>query len=288
MKRNKKEGVTMKIVDNLNKKINFDFLMESMSNIAESLNTEALSLEHRSNYYAPSADELRFTLEGFLYFDNAMPQVNLVNEVSKHSNLIEKNGFKKKSLSLNNKLIEYYANKDDENMIIFEDPFSKNFILRYENDFMEEKEASSINYENNYLQESVLDVLKEKDAYAYADVSSSKVTKLAEKILNKNNITLGNSLIKEHLSAIAFDMSKELNECYSDLYDIVYTEDVVAGNILPRLTFIDKEFKSAEGTIYLAYKESYNNKYDIIAVKVYADDEISENLDKFFPNIVEY
>ena len=278
----------MSINENINEKINFDFLMEFVSETAKNLNNKALELEHRSSYYAPTKDELRFSLESFLYYDYARPKLTLVKELSEHKNLIEEAGFKKNSLKFNNKLVEYYTNNDDENLIIYEDPFSKNFILRYENDFMSEKKDLRIRYENDYLTESVISILKVNDAYSYANVTSSNVNKLAEKIMNQHCLHSDNSLLKEQLASYAFELSERLYETFDDMYHLVYSEDVVNNNILPRITFIDKELNSAEGTIIFAYKESYNSQYQPVIVKVYADEEIDERLNEIFTSNMIY
>lgn len=248
------------IMDQLDRSMNFSYIVENLTNIAYDLITESKKEENR--YSEVLKEDLSFECENFLYDVKAYPTIKLENSIlDKHEDLILKN-FNKKEIIIENDTITYYEYKNDNNILISIDPLTEELVLRYNNNFINEKADLVLEDLTDTRKEKVSNFLLKENTLAEIDNLEALFEESTVKYDN-----LGCILEDYAIKYIAnrYDILKHNNE----LVEITYNEIVSEGKIIPIVGCINTFTEEILSMYAVQPKADYNNKYFYTLEEIY-------------------
>lgn len=248
------------IMDQLDRSMNFSYIVENLTNIAYDLITESKKKENR--YSEVVKEDLSFECENFLYDVKAYPTIKLENSIlDKHEDLILKN-FNKKEIIIENDTITYYEYKNDNNILISIDPLTEELVLRYNNNFINEKADLVLEDLTDNRKDKVSNFLLKENTLAEIDNLEALFEESTVKYDN-----LGCILEDYAIKYIAnrYDILKHNNE----LIEITYNEIVSEGKIIPIVGCINTFTEEILSMYAVQPKADYNNKYFYTLEEIY-------------------
>lgn len=238
-------------------------LTESISNEAYNLIKDFRLTNHRHNY--PNIEDLQYECESFIYDLKAYPTIKLPKDILKNEEIILKY-FNPKSLIIENKLVNFYENKNDGNLRLYQSPLDKEFYLKYNNRFMEEKKSIKNEFDSKLTNERITNFLKESNTCGEVEGLSS----LSESIMNKakEGIELGDFILEEYAMVYISENYNSLKEFNEDC-EIAYGELLSESTVVPTISYVDELSDEIESVFKLECKKVYGNKYKYFLKSIY-------------------
>ena len=253
------------VMNKLNELMNFSYVSESVSKIAYEMTKELRVRENRFNENRLLQEELQFECENFLYDIKKYPEVKLENALLNKEDIILER-FNKKSIIVEGKEISFYENKEDSNIIIFKDPLTEELMVRYNNNFIKEKNEFVLDEKTDLRKEKVTEFLIKENACAeifgldrLLEGTSLGVTGVA------------NFLLQENALVYVTENYNDLKEFKPDC-ELAYNEIIVENKIIPVLSYIDVLTEDVVAMYSINAELKYNNNYQYTLNKIYEEE----------------
>ena len=250
----------MSMLNKLNESMNFTYIIESISNIAFELTKDMRIAEHRYNENKLLKEDFAFECENFLYDIKMYPEVKLESKLMEHRNLIL-DKFEEKALIIEGVEVKYFQYKEDHNIILFKDAFTEELKLRYDNNFINEKNDLVLDEKTDIRQEIVSDILMKENTCA--ELVGLEV--MLENIELKSEIP--NSILEEQVLPYILRNYEDLRGFNEDC-ELTYNEVVVNGKIVPVISYVNIITEDVESIFTVSSELKYGNTYHYNLIEI--------------------
>lgn len=253
------------VMNKLNELMNFSYVNSTVSKIAYEMTRELRVRENRFNENRLLQEELQFECENFLYDIKKYPEVKLENALLNKEDIILER-FNKKSIMVEGKEISFYENKEDSNIVIYKDPLTEELVIRYNNNFIREKNELSLEESTDLRKEKITEFLMKENTCAEID----GLDKLLEgtKLIKVNPV---NSLLQENAILYVTENYENLKGFKPDC-ELAYNEVIIENKIVPILSYIDVLTEDVVAMYTIDAELKYNNNYQYNLNKIFEEE----------------